>query len=207
MSHELYTIGHSNCPLERFVELLSRHLVTVVCDVRSRPYSQYNPQFNREPLQKALEANGIEYVFMGWELGALSDDPDCCVDGKVQFDRLANTTLFQEGLKRLRKGICSHRVSLMCAEKDPVSCHRMILVCRNMRSDDLKIRHILEDGAIEDNSDSEKRLMRLLKIPGDDLFCSPDELLEKAYDMQGEKIAHVEKNDNSDPKKWSDIEQ
>ena len=130
---ELYTIGHSNHSTEKFIELLLKHEITAVCDVRSQPYSKFNPQFNRENIQKELKQSNIAYVFLGRELGPRSDDPACYIDGKVQYHLLAATDLFQQGLKRLLKGILSHRIAMMCAEKDPVMCHRMILVCRYLR--------------------------------------------------------------------------
>jgi uncharacterized protein (DUF488 family) len=194
---ELYTIGHSTHSIEELIGLLKRHAVTAVCDVRSSPYSQHNPQFNRESLQKALKASGIAYVFLGGELGARTNDPACYIDGKVRFDRLAGRARFQEGLNRLRKGIQMFRVSLLCAEKDPIMCHRMILVCRHMRGSNVEIRHILEDGALESNEETERRLMKSLSISETNLFMAHEELVEMAYDRQGERIAHVEKDESS----------
>src|SRR3989304_3669807 len=82
---ELYTIGHSTHSIEEFVKLLTMHSITAVCDVRSTPYSQFTPQFNRELLQKELKIHNISYVFLGEELGARSDNPSCYVNGKVQY--------------------------------------------------------------------------------------------------------------------------
>jgi len=195
----LFTIGHSTHTIERLIQLLAVHEISAVGDVRSSPYSRYNPQFNREPLCKALKKAGIAYVFLGKELGARSDDPDCYRDGKVQFDRVAQSATFQEGLRRLRKGIASHRVCLLCAEKDPIACHRTILVCRHARSEDTEIKHILEDGSLEDHADTERRMMRTLKVPEADLFASRNELLDKAYAMQGEKMAYKEKDGADTP--------
>lgn len=193
--NELFTVGHSTHSVERLIELLSMHSVSAVADVRSSPYSRYNPQFNREPLWEALKVVNTKYLFFGKELGARIDDPSCYVDGKVQFDRIAETAAFQQGLNHLRKEIESYRVALLCAEKDPVTCHRMILVCRNLRSDELEIKHILEDGSLEDNRDAERRIMQNHNIPDTDLFMSPEELIEKAYNLQGGKIAYSEKKE------------
>lgn len=79
----------------------------------------------------------------------------------------------------------------MCAEKDPATCHRTILICRNLRSRDIENKHILGDGTIENNIDFEQRLLDMLKIPQNDLFASREDLIERAYDIQGEKIAYV----------------
>jgi len=83
----------------------------------------------------------------------------------------------------------------MCAEKDPIMCHRTILVCRHLRADNIRIRHILEDGSVEENPDSMARLRRVLKLQEADLFTTPEEMNERAYDIQGEKIAYVRKSD------------
>lgn len=191
MAAPIFTVGHSTHSVEEFLELLRAHDVTALADVRSSPYSSYNDQFNREGLKSDLEKAGITYVFLGRELGAQSNNPDCYRDGKVQYDRLAQTQYFQQGLERLRKGAQKFRIAIMCAEKDPITCHRMILVCRQIRGDDLDIRHILEDGTAEPNEHAETRLMEEMGLPPEGgLFESREELLETAYDRQGEKIAY-----------------
>ncbi len=192
---EIYTIGHSTHTIDRFMELVLMHEISAVSDVRSDPYSRFNPQFNREVLQKELKRKGIAYVYLGKELGPRSDDPSCYMNGKVRYDLLAKTGLFREGLERLRQGMESHLIALMCAEKDPIMCHRTILVCRHLRADNIKIRHILEDGSIEENPESMTRLRQVLKLQEADLFTTPEEMIERAYDIQGEKIAYVQKGD------------
>lgn len=193
---ELYTIGHSNHSTENFLGLLSKHDITAVCDVRSQPYSKFNPQFNRENIQKDLKQSNIAYVFLGRELGPRSDDPACYIGGQVQYHLLAATEIFQEGLERLVKGMQFYRIAMMCAEKDPIMCHRMILVCRHLRKEVDAIRHILEDGSIEALADSEDRLLRHLKIPALQLFDSTEDLIVRAYDIQGEKIAYGSQTNN-----------
>jgi uncharacterized protein (DUF488 family) len=194
--HELFTIGHSNHSVEKLIELLHKYSITAVCDVRSHPFSKHNPQFNREPIQRELKNQNISYVFLGNQLGPRSDDSTCYKDGKVQYHLLAKTERFKQGLERIRKGMQSYRLALMCAEKDPIMCHRTILICRHLRSEEVEIKHILEDGSVESNNDSEKRLMRFLKIPQLQLFDSTEELIQRAYDIQSEKIAYVEPVDN-----------
>lgn len=188
---ELLTIGHSVHAVERFVDLIKMHGVTALCDVRSSPYSRFTPQFNRETLKEELARQRIAYIYLGAELGPRSSDPACYDNGKVLYQRLAAQEIFRMGLDRLRKGMATHRIALMCAEKDPITCHRMILICRNLRGDDLSIRHILEDGSLEDNRDAEKRLMKSLKIDPADLFSTEAEQIERAYDLQGDRIAYT----------------
>ncbi len=187
----LFTIGHSVHTVEGFLELLKRHSINALCDVRSSPYSRYSSQFNRESLKEEVLKHGIAYIYLGAELGPRSSDLSCYVNGKVQYQRLAEKEIFQQGLNRLRKGMETHRIALMCAEKDPLTCHRMLLICRNLRGEDIQIRHILEDGSLEDNCDTEQRLMRLLKIAPADLFSSEEEQIRRAYDLQADKVAYI----------------
>ena len=186
----LFTIGHSNHPLEIFLELLERHAISALADVRSSPYSRFNPQFNRELLQPRLKDRAIAYVYLGDALGPRSDDPACYVNGKVQYRRLAATEKFRRGLERLRNGMSNHRVALMCAEKDPIGCHRMILICRELRSEPMEILHILEDGSLESLAASEQRLLKQLRLRQLTLFDSVRDLILRGYDQQAEKIAY-----------------
>jgi uncharacterized protein (DUF488 family) len=190
--NSLYTIGYSTHSLEEFIELLMRHSITAVCDVRSHPYSRINPQFSRETLQKELKKNRIAYVFLGRELGARSNDPNCYSGGKVIYARLAKTEPFQTGLQRIRKGMKSYCIALMCAEKDPLECHRAVLIARHLHEEGIKIQHILENGNLESQEDAERRLLKFLKIPEADFFRTQSELIANAYEIQAQKIAYEE---------------
>ncbi|HYW78754.1 MAG TPA: DUF488 domain-containing protein [Thermoguttaceae bacterium] len=193
----LYTVGHSNHEMPAFIELLDLHGISVVADVRSSPYSRYSSQFNRGHLEAMLKQAGIGYVFLGEELGARRSEPECLVDGKVRFDRVPKSLLFEQGVARLAALTAEHRVALMCSEKDPITCHRTILICRNLRSDDLEIRHILEDGSLETQTQAEDRLLTLWKLPPGDLFDSKETFVEEAYNRQGERIAYTDSTENS----------
>ena len=191
MQDTVFTIGHSTHRLERFIELLCHHRITAVCDVRSKPYSRINPQFNREELEKALAAQGIEYRFLGKELGARSDDPNCYVAGKVQYGRLAETDLFKYGLKRVLRGMKDNfRIALMCAEKEPLECHRTILVARHLTDMGVSVAHIHASGQLESHDALLSRLSRMLNLPEQDMFRSRQELLAEAYLRQEERIAY-----------------
>jgi uncharacterized protein (DUF488 family) len=185
----VYTIGHSTHALEKFFELLTAHGVTAVADVRSRPYSRFNPQFNREGLQADLKRAGLRYVFLGRELGARPEDRSCYVEGMVRYDRLARTSLFQEGLARLIEGSRAYRIALMCAEKDPLTCHRAILVCRHLVLHGIAAQHILEDGRLESHEQALARLLAELGSAECELFRSRDDMIADAYDQRGEQIA------------------
>jgi uncharacterized protein (DUF488 family) len=189
MRHKIFTIGHSTHDLEHFVSLLNLHKITALCDVRSRPYSQRNPQFNREALKTVLNDYDIAYVFFGKELGARSEDATCYMNGKVQYDRLAKTALFQDGLDRLKQGASKHRITLMCAEKDPLECHRTILVARYLQVHEFDIEHIHADGGLESHEDSLNRLVRIFNLPESDMFRTHEQIVDEAYRLQGDRIA------------------
>lgn len=191
---ELFTIGHSNHSLDHFLELLLSYQISAVVDVRSSPYSKYSPHFNKDLLESALRGADIDYVFLGRELGAHRSEDDCYIDGQAKYGRIAQLQTFRHGLKRVLQGVEHYRVALMCSESDPISCHRTILVCRELKKmcPDLKITNILGDGTEEQQEMSEKRLIKLHKLQPE-LFgdlTSTSDLIEKAYDLQAEKIAY-----------------
>jgi uncharacterized protein (DUF488 family) len=190
MERAVYTVGHSIHSQDRFMELLLSHGVTAISDVRSKPYSRVNPQFNREELKRSLRERGISYVFLGKELGARSDDPSCYEGGKVQYGRLARTPLFQRAIERILTGREKHRIALMCAEKEPLDCHRTILVARYLVAAGAAVQHIHADGHLESQSEALQRLMRQLGMRAADMFRSQNDLEMEAYEKQEERIAY-----------------
>jgi len=196
MLEALYTIGHSNQSLEDFFKLLELHSITAVADVRSQPYSKMNPQFDREALSKELKARDIAYVFLGKELGARSEDPACYIEGQVQFERLAKTALFQEGIARVLSGMEQYRVALMCAEKEPLSCHRTILVARHFDESGIHIQHILSGGALESHKAAIERLMHSLELDQPNMFFTKEELIAEAYRIHAQNIAYQRDDSN-----------
>jgi uncharacterized protein (DUF488 family) len=196
MENTVFTIGHSTHPQERFIELLRQHDITAVCDVRSKPYSRMNPQFNRENLSKGLASHRIEYRFLGRELGARTEDPSCYEGAKVRYEKLARTQLFRNGLKRVERGLKDgFQIALMCAEKEPLECHRMILVAPRLTALGIIVQHIHADGHLETHDAASLRLARLLNIPENHMFSSQEELIADAYHRQEERIAYDKSED------------
>jgi uncharacterized protein (DUF488 family) len=191
MQQTVFTIGHSTHTLERFLALLRLHDITALADVRSKPYSPRNPQFDREGLKKQLLEAGIAYVFLGKELGARSEDPSCYEHGRVQYGRLALTELFRQGIDRVQEGMNKYRLALMCAEKEPLECHRTVLVARHLAALGIPVQHILADGRLEDQADLLDRLMRQLGLPESDLFRSHEDVISDAYRIQESRIAYT----------------
>lgn len=195
MADEVFTIGHSTHPIGTFIGLLKASGITAVSDVRSKPYSRMNPQFNREDLKEALSAAGVKYVFLGKELGARSEDPNCYRNGQVQYDLLAKTELFREGLKRVLAGARKYRIALVCAEKEPLDCHRTILVARRLVEQGVQVSHILADGSIETHEQALERLIALLNVPTEDMFRSRESAVGEAYERQSNHIAYRDESE------------
>ena len=144
------TIGHSNHQIGHFLDLLKSHGVQVVADTRSQPYSEYSSHFDQNPLKKALEAEGIRYVFLGRELGGRPDGDEFYDDqGHVLYDRVSETHVFREGLSRLESGIREYEVAMLCAEENPTACHRRLLVGRVLLDRGIQVDHIRGDGRIQ----------------------------------------------------------
>lgn len=198
MKGAIYTIGHSSHPIEKLVGLLQAHSITAVGDVRSQPYSRMYPQFNRESLSDALSQAGTRYVYLGRELGARSDDRSCYRDRQVQFDLLARTSLFQQGIERIVEGAHSFRIALLCAEKEPLDCHRTILVARRLAEEGHQVRHILESGDVETHEHAVERLIDKLRIPRADMFRNNDAVIDDAYKRQSKAIAYREQEPQVD---------
>ena len=192
MTDAIYTIGHSSHPVEKLVGLLLGHQVTAVGDVRSHPYSRMHPQFNRESLAASLAEAGIRYVFLGQDLGARPDDRRCYRRGHVQFDLLSASGPFLRGIERVIEGLRTFTIALLCAEKEPLDCHRTILIARKLAEKGLAVRHILEDGRIETHEQAIERLIERLRLPREDMFRTTREVVDEAYVRQGEDIAYRE---------------
>lgn len=189
MRNIVFTVGHSIHSIDKFLALIKQHGITAIYDVRSKPYSRRNPQFSKGKLQSHLSGEGIGYEFLGRELGGLSEDPSCYEDGKLKYDRVAETQLFWQGIRRVQEGADQDKIALMCAEKEPLNCHRTILVSRHLESQGLLVQHILEDGALEPHSESIGRLIRQLKLPEPDMFLSQEDIVKEAYKIQGDRAS------------------
>lgn len=165
----VFTIGHSNHPLDGFLALLLQHGVTALADVRSVPHSRRHPHFNRKALAAALETCGIDYVFLGGELGGRPRDPALYEHGRVSYERVTRTEPFRAGIGRVLRGAARQSIALMCAEREPLDCHRTLLVARALDLWGLEIRHIHADGRVERHADAMDRLVEKfnLHVEGD----------------------------------------
>ncbi|QDU87474.1 hypothetical protein Pla175_08360 [Pirellulimonas nuda] len=189
-SHVL-TIGHSRHSMERFLELLQAHQVTAIADVRSTPHSRTD-HFCQAPLRIALEQAGVRYAYLGQELGARRDEPECYVDGQAVYDRVARLPAFAAGVERLRRGAQRFRIALMCAEKEPLDCHRSVLIARYLALAGWRVEHILADGSLEPHAETDRRLVGMMGIERS-LFEPQqgwDDLVAQAYSARACELAY-----------------
>lgn len=153
----IYTIGHSNVPASKIIELLQSFDIKTLVDVRSSPYSQFCPQFNREDFAQKLNQAGIEYKYAGDYLGGRPKDPTCYKDGQipeghadylhlVDYPKVMTKDFFQKGIKHLIKIAEEEKVVVMCSEEDPATCHRHHLIGRYLTQQGMLVLHIRGDG-------------------------------------------------------------
>lgn len=161
MEGAIWTIGHSNHDLPTLVDLLRGERIDVVADVRSQPYSRFNPHFNREPLQSFLTETNLSYVFLGEQLGGRPSDGELFdAAGHVLYGEVAKTSRFLKGIDRLLEGSARYRVALMCAEENPSNCHRRLLVSRALVERGSSVIHIRGNGATISEAELEAELAR-----------------------------------------------
>ena len=145
-----FTLGHSNHNFEAWLALIRQHGIEVVVDTRSSPYSKYVPQFDKEPMQRSLEAAGVRYLYLGAELGGRPANPAYYdAKGRVLYSRLRNDARFKAAIARLETGMERYRIALMCGEEDPANCHRRLLIGRVLSERGHTMQHIRGDGRLE----------------------------------------------------------
>lgn len=176
----LYSIGHSNHDLDHFLRLLTQHEIEVLVDVRSSPYSQFAPQYNREELRRSIQASNRKYLFFGEELGGRPRREDFYDDdGRVLYNRVAESDEFLSGIHRVVHGASRFRVALMCSEENPLHCHRRLLVGRVLRSKGIRIDHIRGDGRIQSEVEVAQSERKAVETPS--LFGAIEEPEEEEW--------------------------
>ena len=170
----IYTVGHSTHPTETFIRLLQTHGIEAIVDVRSRPYSSYNPQFNKPTLRDSLWKANVSYSHV-WELGGYPDDKKYYDEGgRAVYERIAAEKSFKEGIKRLDAMVDDMLVAVMCAQGKPQDCHRHPLLARCLSERGLTVQHILRDGSLQNASemfDAEvDAQLPLIELSGEDPY-------------------------------------
>lgn len=200
MKNVLYTIGHSNHTIEKFIKLLKQHEINCVVDVRSNPYSKYNEQFNRENIKRKLNQNGIYYIFMGEEFGARRKEKELyTIDGYLDFEKTVKSSNFLKGVERIKEGLKKNfNIAIMCTEKNPIDCHRNIMIAKYFFDIGYEVKNILENGEIVDQQEITRQLVDYYFPDRNQISFLPernlddyDELVKKAYRLRNKEIGYV----------------
>ncbi len=171
MEPAILTVGHSNHSIEHFLNLVKNAGIGIVADVRSFPVSRYAPQFNKDALAKSLQGEGIAYLYLGKELGGRSHEhPSTSED-------------FRKGLDRVIEESAHRRIAMMCAERDPLDCHRCLLLARRLAGRGIGLGHILASGDIASHRETEDRLLAAEGLATEDFFSRKQRLAD-AYNAR-----------------------
>ena len=193
-SGTLFTLGHSSLELGEFLSVLVLHKIPMICDVRSRPVSFRFPQFNREPLEAGLSVAKIHYQFLGETLGGRPGDPQVYREnGMVDYLARRKSPDFCAGVDHAIEMSRSQNIAIMCAEEDPLQCHRFLMICPELIKRGAGPVHIRRGGALESQLAAEDRLLKLHDLAAftsDSLFVSErDSAIEDALRKQSEEYA------------------
>lgn len=191
---EVLTIGHSTQSYEDFLKRLRSARVTAIADVRSSPFSRHFPHFNRDALKSDLRMDGIEYVFLGDELGGRPKERQFFCDGVADYEKMATTQTFEKGLDRVLEGAKKYRIALMCSEHNPLDCHRCLLVGRALATRNVSVGHILGNGTTITHAEIETMLLEMAGRSDGDFFETQQERLLKAYRDRAMKVAYAERD-------------
>jgi uncharacterized protein (DUF488 family) len=196
----LLSIGHSNHAIETLLRLLQDAGVTALADVRSHPYSGRHPQFNRPELESALRSHDIAYVFLGDRLGGRPGQPSVYdATGRVDYERVRTTASFQRGLDSLIAGLEEHRIAMLCAEEDPLDCHRGLMIAPALVERGIAPSHLRGDRSLDTSEATERRLLATTGVGDgivDGLFAAAltdterRQLLAEAYRIQARRKAY-----------------
>lgn len=186
----VYSIGHSLLSKARFIARLQEYGIQVLLDVRSSPSSSRAPHFSRPVMKEWLGEVGVIYSFGGRHLGGRPSDPGLYERGQVSYDKMAATPGFTAALRRLLRGAKRSRVAIMCAEADPIECHRFLLIGRYLSAHAVPILHVHSNGAAESQSEGETRLLRELGLAQSDFFKPSIDALHAAYRAQASRVAY-----------------
>lgn len=206
LSMRLYTIGHSSHQLTDFLNMLLKHSIDCIVDIRSIPASRYSPQFNKETLQGFLRSHNVDYQFFGYEFGARRND-SFNDSGYVDFELTVQTVLFQEGVNKLIQLLDKRNIALMCSEADPLECHRFSLIGKYFYEEGVEVCHILKDATISGHKKLEQEMIskylhsRRPLLPNiDELFgtYTAEDQRRDAYRLKNKEIGfRIDQQDNS----------
>ncbi len=201
---EIFTIGYAGFAIDDFIKDLKKHNINSLIDVRSSPFSKFYQDYNKPLLCDTLQKNGIIYRNYNSEFGARQDDKTYYPNGYLDFSMFTRSKAFLDGMQKIINAIpLGYKFVLMCSEKDPINCHRTIMVGKAFSDNGISVRHILSDGHIITQSDIEARLLDMYYPDRDQLALfgeqlSAEEMIENSYKFQNEKIGYRIDNNEED---------
>lgn len=202
---ELYTIGYGGFSgIEEFAAALKERGINGVIDVRSRPYSKVHTDFNREFLSEYLKNKGIAYRNYKNEFGARQLNAEYYPNGYLDFEQFSKSAEFQSGMVKVKQASENGYVlALMCSEKEPINCHRCIMVSRAFHDEGAAVTHIIAGKPDLTQTEAEDALIDEYFPQRDQLSLfeeelTRDELIKRAYRLQNEKIGYKLEEKGSD---------
>lgn len=201
---KIFTIGYAGFAIDDFIKALKKHNINSLIDVRSSPFSKFYQDYNKPLLCDTLQKNGIIYRNYNSEFGARQDDKTYYPNGYLDFSMFTRSKVFLDGMQKIINAIpLGYKFVLMCSEKDPINCHRTIMVGKAFSDNGISVSHILSDGHIITQSDIEARLLDMYYPDRDQLALfgeqlSAEEMIENSYKFQNEKIGYRINNSEED---------
>jgi len=193
---DVFTIGYSCFKIEEFVNLLKKYKITSLIDVRSNPNSKFYEDYNQSNLSKLLKLHGIIYRNYKREFGARQENLKYHKNGYLDFNEYTKSDDFLEGVRKIEAGIrMNYSFAFMCAEKDPSTCHRNIMVAREFYKLGYNVKNILYDGSYETQESIERRLLDQYFPNRDQLTIfdetlSLEEMIDKCYEYRNKEIGY-----------------
>lgn len=191
---EIYTVGYASFNIEEFIKVLKKYNINCVIDVRSNPNSKFYADYNKDALTCILKKNNIYYRNYVNEFGARQENSKYYTDGYLDFSKFTKSEAFQSGMSKLIESMKKNYVFvLMCAEKDPATCHRNIMIAREFYKLGYKVNNILETGDIEIQESVQKRLLNCYFPNRDQLSLldeelSEEDMIEQSYCLRNKEI-------------------
>lgn len=189
MTSTIYTTGYAGHTIPSLVQLLQAIGITVLADVRSTPFSGRRPEMDKPALMQALRDGGMRYIFMGEQLGGRPRNPKLYRAGKIDPQALLAHEGYKTGVARLIAGAAEHTICLLCAERDPISCHRGLYIAESLQEAGMQVRHLIGGEQPEDHQATRARMAELVNMEHADLFASENARLTMAIEHMREKIA------------------
>lgn len=189
----ILTIGYSNVDFNVFLEKAKKANITAIADVRSTPYSKYTPQFNREAVKESLKEHDIAYVYVGNMIGGWPKSDEYYTDGIADYTKMVNDKTFNDGLERIIKGSEKYNIALACSEQNPFTCHRFLLVSRELLRRGYDVRHVMKDGSIKSHHEVEQDMIESLTRKEKKFVEQSDDKLDAAYWCENRRHGHKEK--------------